>query len=267
MNSDADQNGQNTMDIPPVRRVPAGYVIRWVKLGWQDFLGAGWPSILHGLIVFIASVAIIEITFLYWPILPGAISGFVLVGPILATGLYALSQRLERKQEPRINDAVAAWRSSSACLIRFGLLLILAGAAWVGVTALLFGFFVKTEITQPQAFLHYVLVQNEVHFFLWAVLGGLGAALVFGLTVVSVPLLLDRDVDTRTALLTSIRAVGENPVTMGWWALFLLIATGLSVITLMLGFLVLYPVMGHASWHVYRDLVDADGLKPRDATA
>lgn len=266
MHSKAD-GFQNTMDIPPVRRVPPAHIIRWVRLGWQDFKGAGWPSLLHGLIVFIASVAIIEITFLYWPILPGAVSGFVLVGPILATGLYALSQRLEQNQKARFRDAVAAWRKGSRCLVRFGVLLILAGAAWVGITALLFGFFVKAEITQPQAFLHYVLVQNELHFFLWAVLGGLGAALVFGFTVVSVPLLLDRDVDTRMALLTSIRAVGENPLTMGWWAIFLLVATGLSVFTLMLGFVVLYPVMGHASWHVYRDLVDVDGLKPRDTTA
>ena len=265
MNSDVD-NIQSTVDIPPVRQVPPGHIIRWVKLGWRDFVSAGWPSLLHGLIVFIASVAIIEITFLYWPILPGAVSGFVLVGPILATGLYALSRRLEQRQKARFQDAVAAWRLGSRCLFRFGILLILAGAAWVAVTALLFGFFVRAEITQPEAFLHYVLVQNELHFFLWAVLGGLGAALVFGFTVVSVPLLLDRDVDTRTALLTSIRAVGENPVTMGWWAIFILIATGVSVFTLMLGFVVLYPVMGHASWHVYRDLVDVGGLNSRGAT-
>ena len=262
MSSNADSM-QGAMDAPPVRQVPPSHIVRWVKLGWKDFVTAGWPSFLHGLIVFIASVAIIEIAFLYWPILPGAVTGFVLVGPILATGLYALSRRLEQKQAARLADAVAAWRLGSRCLFRFGLLLILMGAAWVGMTVLLFGFFVETEISQPEAFLHYVFVQNELHFMLWAVLGGLGAALVFGFTVVSVPLLVDRDVDTRIALLTSIRAVGENPIAMLWWALFILVATGLSIVTLMLGFIVLYPVMGHASWHVYRDLVDADGLKYR----
>lgn len=265
MNSNAE-GVQGMMQIPPVRQVPAGHVVRWVRLGWKDLVAAGWPSFLHGIIVFAASVIIVEIALLYWPILPGAISGFVLVGPILATGLYALSRRLERKQRPRMQDAILAWRRSSRCLVRFGLLLILAGAAWVGITALLFGFFVKAEIASPAAFLRYVLVQNELHFLLWAVLGGLGAALVFGVTVVSVPLLLDRDVDTRTALLTSIRAVGENPVTMSWWAIFILVATGLSIFTLMLGFIVLYPLMGHASWHVYRDLVVADGLRSRDVT-
>jgi uncharacterized membrane protein len=95
------------------------------------------------------------------------------------------------------------------------------------------------------------------------VLAGLVAGLVFALTVVSVPLLVDRDVTTRLALVTSLRAVGENPGTMLWWALFLLVATGLSIATLMLGFLVLYPLMGHASWHAYRDLVDVSELPPR----
>jgi uncharacterized membrane protein len=89
---------------------------------------------------------------------------------------------------------------------------------------------------------------------------------VFGVTVVSVLLLLDRDVDTRIAILTSIRAVGEHPVTMSWWVIFILVATGLSIFTRMLGFIVLYPLMGHASWHVYRDLVVAEGLRSRVVT-
>lgn len=249
---------------PLVRQVSPGHVLRWIKLGWQDLIRAGWPSLLHGIIVFIASIGIVFIALLYWPLLPGAVSGFVLVGPILATGLYALSQRLEQGQEPRLQDAVLAWQHGSKCLFRFGTLLVLLGAAWVAVTAVLFHFFVDAEINQPQAFLHYVLVQNEAHFLLWAILGGLGTALVFGLTVVSVPLLLDRDINTPNALQTSIRAVGENPITMGVWAICILIATGFSIITLMLGFVVLYPLMGHASWHVYRDLVDSKAVAPRN---
>lgn len=263
MNSVVDVPSGAT-DLPPIRRVAPRHVLRWVKLGWQDFRAAGWPSVLHGLIVFVASVAIIQVALFYWPLLPGAVSGFVLVGPILATGLYALSHSLERQRMPRLRDAISAWWHASHRLLRFGLLLILAGAAWVGVSVLLFGFFVDAEIGRPSDFLEYVVVQNEVHFLLWTILGGMGTALMFGMTVVSVPLLLDRDVGTKAAVLTSVRAVGENPITMGCWAIFLLIATGLSIATLMLGFVVLYPVMGHASWHVYRDLVDTSALPARN---
>jgi uncharacterized membrane protein len=97
-------------------------------------------------------------------------------------------------------------------------------------------------------------------------LAGLVVALVFSLTVVAVPLLVDRDVNAKLALVTSLRTVSENPITMVGWALFLLLATTLSIATLMLGFLLLYPLMGHASWHAYRELVDVSRLPARSGS-
>ena len=90
-------------------------------------------------------------------------------------------------------------------------------------------------------------------------------AVVFALTAVSPPLLLGRRVRFRHALLTSVRAVGENPVPMLIWALVILVSTSLSILTGMLGFLVTVPVLGHASWHAYRDLVDTEGAPLRFA--
>jgi uncharacterized membrane protein len=94
-------------------------------------------------------------------------------------------------------------------------------------------------------------------------LGGLGAALVFAATAVSVPLLLDREIDLRSAIFTSIRAVGDNPGAMALWAVIIMIGTALSMATGMLGFIIVVPVIGHATWHAYRDLVDAAALPPR----
>jgi len=208
----------------------------------------------------------VSVTFWYWPILPGAVSGFVLVGPILATGLYALSRSLESGQEAKLSDAASAWRRGSRHLIGFGALLIAAGTAWVLVSVLLFRFFVPVDINAPVDFLRYVIVQDDVLFLLWTILGGMGVALVFGLTVVSVPLLVDREINLRDAMIVSLRAVGENPFATACWAILIAMITGFSIATLMLGFLVLYPVLGHASWHAYRDLVDAGHLAPRDQT-
>lgn len=221
---------------------------------------------LHGLLVFIVSILILQIALFYWPVLPGAVSGFVLVGPMLATGLYALSRCMEAGKVPRLEDAVAAWRTGSRRLLPFGILLVLSGVAWVVVSAVLFYFFVQTEITEPLAFLRYVLVQNYTHFLLRIVLGGLEAALFFGLGVVSIPILLEHDNDTRAAMMASMHAVGENPLTMTLWALFIVLATGLSVVTMMLGFIVMYPMLGHASWHVYRDLI-GDGTSAQTRSA
>ena len=248
---------------PPVRAVAPPHVLRWIRLGWTDLRRAGWPSLLHGLLVTVASLLIVEIALLFWPLLPGAVSGFLVVGPMLATGLYALSRRLEQGQRPRLRDALDAWRQGSRCLFRFGLLLVLTATLWVAISVLLFHFFIDADIERPLDFLRYVVTQGDDAFLEWTVLAGLVAGLVFALTVVSVPLLVDRDVKTKVALVTSLRAVGENPGTMLGWALFLLAATSLSIATLMLGFLVLYPLMGHASWHAYRDLVDVSELTPR----
>jgi uncharacterized membrane protein len=240
-------------------------VLRWLSLGWHDLRQGGTPSLLHGLIVVLASLAIIAITLLRWELVIIAASCFLIFGPYLATGLYALSKELSEGNKPTLRDAVDAWRHGSKCLFRFGLLLVLICCLWVALSLALFYLFVDVRIANPVDFMRYVLTQHDLLFLLWNILGGMVAAVVFGITVISIPLLVDRDVNTWLAIRTSVRAVGNNPVTMLWWAVILLFATGFSFITLMLGFLVLYPVMGHASWHLYRDVVDAHTL-PRHAT-
>jgi len=261
---DTPNTERRPASAPSIREVAPGAVARWLRLGWRDFRAAGWPSLMHGLIVVVMSAIIIEIALWFWPLLPGAVSGFLVVGPILATGLYALSRRLEQGQKPGLEDVFNAWRCGTRCLFRFGLLLVLVATAWVLVSMALFHFFVSAEIEGVPDFLRYVIQQDDGVFLLWTILAGLVAAMTFAVTVVSVPLLVDRGVTTPLALATSLRAVAENPVTMTVWALFILAATGFSVATFMLGFIVLYPVMGHASWHVYRDVVDASGLPPRN---
>lgn len=250
---------------PVIREVEPDAVVRWLRLGWRDFRKAGWPSLMHGLIVAAMSLIIIEVVLLFWPLLPGAVSGFLVVGPVLATGLYALSRRLEQGQAPGVRYVLAAWSNATPCLLRFGLLLVLIATGWVLFSMALFHYFVNTQIDGVLDFLHYVLQQDNSIFLLWTVLAGLVAAVTFAFTVVSVPLLVDREVAMPLALNTSARAVAENPVPMLVWALFILVATGFSIATLMIGFVILYPVMGHASWHVYRDLVDASELPPRHA--
>jgi uncharacterized membrane protein len=246
-----------------IRELAPGAIPRWLRLGWRDFRQAGWPSLMHGLIVAGMSLLIIEIALLFWPLLPGAVSGFLIVGPVLATGLYALSRKQEQGQPSSRHDVIHAWRHGTRCLLRFGLLLVTVATAWVMVSMVLFHYFVGAEISGPLDFLHYVFQQDDGIFLLWTVLAGLVAAVMFAVTVVSVPLLVDRDVTTPVALATSVRAVAENPLPMAAWALFILLATGFSVATFMVGFIVLYPIIGHASWHAYREVVDASRLPPR----
>lgn len=253
-----------TTRLSPIRQVPVAQPLRWLSLGWNDFTHAGWPSGFHGLVVATGGLLILALALQFTVLLPGAVSGFVLVGPILATGLYDISRRLAGGQTPRLAHVLRAWQRGTRPLIWFGVLLTLAGTLWVLVSMLLFGLFVRAPIGGLYAFLRYAVhEQGDLLFVLWLVSGALGAGVVFAATAVSVPLLLDRETDLRSAILTSIRAVGDNPGAMGLWAVVIMLATALSLATAMLGFVVAVPVIGHATWHAYRDLVDATALPPR----
>jgi uncharacterized membrane protein len=252
------------LTLAPVRVVALTRPFGWLALGWHDFVRSFGPSLFHGFIVAIAGLAIVTLGLRVWYVLPGAVTGFVLIAPILATGLYELSRRMLRGERPRLLHAFEAWRRGTRPLVWMGLALAIAGTAWVLASAVLVALFVKAPITGLESFLRYVVLSEGSNlFWLWIGLGGLGASFVFAATAVSVPLMLDRDVDTLSAVLTSVRAVGENPIAMAVWAAIIMALTVFAMATLMLGFAFVVPIVGHATWHAYRDLVDADGLPLR----
>ncbi len=245
---------------PPVHTVEPTRVFAWLRRGLHDLRASSRISLLHGLVVVLLSYVVLATTLLRWELVIIAVSCFVFVGPFLATGLYAVSRALQNHEHPASSNVINAWRDASHCLFRFGFLLVVIGGWWLGLSMFLFYFFVDVSIEDPLDFLRYVLTQQNELFALWAILGGLYAAVTFAITVVTMPLLADRDVNSWIAVQTSIRAVSENPVTMVGWAMVIMMLTAVSFVTGMLGFLVLYPLMGHASWHVYRDLVDVSEL-------
>ena len=248
----------------PVREVALGAPFRWLALGWRDFTRAFGPSMLHGVIVTVAGLAIATIALRFWPILPGAFSGFVLVAPILATGLYELSRRLERGERPNLAQAMDAWTRGTRPLVWLGVGLAFGATAWVLFSSVLVALFVREPIVGFDGFLrHVVLSEGSNLFWVWMLAGGIGAAFTFAATVVSVPLLLDRRTDLPSALVTSVRAVGANPLAMALWAAIIMVLTALSMATAMIGFAFAIPVVGHASWHAYRETVEASGAPPR----
>jgi uncharacterized membrane protein len=255
----------HSTDAPlPVRHVAPGQPLVWLTLGWRDFMRSPLAGLVHGAFVALGGWIVLLVSLRYGWVAPGAFSGFVILGPILVTGLYEISRLLSRGQHAGLAEAVMAWRRGTRQLVQLGILLAILGTLWVGASALLFTLFAKAPLRGPVEFLRYAVAeQGNLLFSLWAILGGLGVAIVFALTAVSPPLLLGRRVGFRQALLTSARAVGENPLAMLLWALVVLTATSLSLATAMLGFLITVPVLGHASWHAYRDLVDVEGVPLR----
>lgn len=249
---------------PAIRQIPVTRPFRWLALGWRDFRLALVPSGLHGLVIACGGIAIAAVAWGRFYLLAGALSGFLLVGPVLATGLYELSRRIAAGKPPTLNAAFDAWRSSCSCVLGFGLMLVVVGTFWVLVSALLIALFVDGSVTDAESFLRGVVLSRDSHFFEgWMALGGILAALVFAASVVSIPMMLDRDVDLPNAVLVSVQAVATNPVALALWASIIMVSTILGMATLFIGLIVIVPVLGHASWHAYADLLDTSALPSR----
>jgi uncharacterized membrane protein len=247
-----------------VRSVPFLRPLQWLARGWADLLRCPWPGLVHGGTTALFGLALFWLARDRFWFLAGTFSGFLLVAPLVATGLYAVSRELERGGKPTLGTAFAAWHPRDTRLVRFGLLLALAGTGWVLTSAALITRFAPAPILGPADFLHQVVVHPTSHLFeIWLALGGLLAAPVFASSVVAIPLLLDREVGVLAAVFTSWRVVMDNLLPMALWAGLIMALTLLGMATLMLGLVVVVPWIAHASWHAYRDLVDTSGLAER----
>ena len=191
----------------------------------------------------------------------------MVLAPVLATSLYAMSRAIERGEQVNLQLLVSTWTrwhlklqtqpDSYWALIRFGLLLGLAAIGWVFTSSAFIELMAPVPIETPMDFVRHIVASQEHHLFeLWLALGGLMAAPLFASSVVSMPLLLDRRVSVLEAVLTSWKAVLTYPVTMALWAFLLMGMTALGIFSLYLGLILVVPLLGHASWHAYRELVD-----------
>ena len=265
---------RGALTLPVIRTIGLARPWRWLMLGAQDMRRGGWLSLAHGLVMAgFGGLMLLLAHDRFW-LLAGAFSGFLVVAPVLATGLYAISRALERGEAvnfPLIVKTWTRWQYSRYAvpggywsLVRFGLLLALAGTGWVLTSAALITLMAAQPVNTPMDFLqHVVLAPNGYLFELWMIMGGLMAAPIFASSVITMPLLLDRRVDVLQAVLASWQAVLTNPVPLALWAALLMGLTLLGLGTLLLGLIVLLPLLGHASWHAYRDLVDASALPER----
>lgn len=264
--------------LPTVRSISMWKPLEWLALGWRDICRAPLISLAHGVFLTLIGLLIVALGHNRFWLMAGALSGFLIVGPVVATSLYAISRALERGEQVSWRTVQAVWlRWQSArghraggywSLVRFGLLLALAATGWVVVSASLITLMSPVRIAGPMDFVQQVVLAPDGHLFaLWLGLGSLLAAPIFASSVVAMPLLLDRQMGVLQAVLTSWLVVMANPVAMACWAGLILLFTLLGLAALLLGLVLVMPMLGHASWHAYRDLVDASAFAARDAAA
>ncbi len=262
--------------VPRVRTITLAQPMDWLLRAWRDIARCGWVSFAHGLALTLGGFAIVAMAYDRFWLLAGAFSGFLVVAPILATSLYALSRAIERGEKVGFdvvwktwlswqNGHFNKWGNDYWCLVQFGALLGLAGTGWVLTSAALITLLTPVHIGTPFEFVqHVILARNGFLFELWLAVGGMLAAPIFASTAVAIPLLLDRRVTLLQAVLTSWRAVLTNPLPMALWAALIMGFTLLGLGSALLGLIAVVPMLGHASWHAYRDLVDVSGVPERD---
>lgn len=250
---------------PVVRTITMSDVAEALAAGLRDFQAAPSYGLFFGAIyalggiLIVASVIWLDAGYLAYPLA----AGFALIGPFVAVGLYEVSRRREA-------GLPLSWGEVLGAVIRQGqremgwmaFVTIFIFIIWMYqvrlLLALFLGFsafgtlgqFISVVLTTPEG-LAFLAVGNVV--------GGLLALVLFSLTVVSFPLLLDRDVDFITAMITSVRAVVKNPVPMIGWGLIVAIDLIFSAVPSFLGLIVTLPVIGHATWHLYRRVVAPEG--------
>lgn len=245
----------NRQPMPDSAPITLSSPLRWLSLGWRDLRAHPWPGLLHGALIALFGAVLMLLAHERFWLLAGAFSGFLIVAPILATGLYAVSRALAVGRRLPMREVLGVWRSRDPRLVRFGLLLALAGTGWVLTSAGLITLAAPAPVEKPIDFLRVVVLAPEAGLFeVWLLQGALLAAPVFASTVVALPMLVDQPVPVHVAVGASWRAVANHPVVLVLWALLLAVITALAMLFALVGLVVIIPWLAHASWHAYRDL-------------
>lgn len=248
---------------PTTRLVTEEHPWQWLSAGWNDLRRAPGVSLAYGAVFCVVSLALtagLYVADLLYLLLPLA-AGFMFLGPLIAVGLYEISRRLEAGERPTLRDAVFAWRANFAQIAGMGLVLMLFMLVWIRLATLIFALFFTGTPASWEALINILLFSLDGIPFLvvGTMVGGVLAALAFAISAISLPVLLDRDVGVITAIVLSVEAVFRNWRVMTGWAALIALFTAGGLATAYLGLIVTLPLIGHASWHAYRDLVGPAG--------
>jgi uncharacterized membrane protein len=228
----------------------------WVRKGFRDLLTCQFASMFYG-----ASFALMGWTIAffygvaYWLTL-AAMGAFMLLGPVLAIGLYALSRQIQRGEEPHLLPTLSCWRGNLSNHSIFALVLGVVALVWARASMVIFAVLYDTGLPSANDFLNELVAFKNVEFVVsYVIVGGLFASFIFAISVIAVPLMFDQGKDAISAMLISLSAVAKNPLPMIIWAVLLVLLIGIGFATGFLALVYTAPIAGHATWHAYKDLL------------
>jgi uncharacterized membrane protein len=235
--------------------LPLGAPLHWLRLGWRDFVRAPSIGLFYGacfatmgwLLLWVYGAA---------PAYVLALSaGFLLMGPFLCLGLYDVSRKLEAGVKPDFGDSLTAWDQRLGTMAIFGAALLILEMIWGRAALVVFALSFDGMPDFKGSILALLDPQNLNFIVAFVGIGALFAGLIFAISVVSMPMILDRQTDAISAALTSLRLCMSQPGVMLLWGALITLLVVLALLPRFAGLLVIGPVLGHASWHAYRAAV------------
>lgn len=247
-----------------LRRVPFDAPWDWLAAGWRDLCSVPHVSLTYGATFAVLAFALTAglLQFGMQSLILALAGGFLLIGPLVAVGLYDASRRLETGKPAVLSEVALAGLRARGQLGFFGVMLAFAYAVWLQLAFLMFMLFMGSRGLPPASeFVPTLLFTSHGLGLLVAgsAVGGVLAVIIFSISAIAVPLLLTRQIDAVTAMAASIEAVVRNPKPMALWAALIAGFMILGTLTLFVGLAVVFPLIGHATWHAFRSLVVQNG--------
>lgn len=230
--------------------------LRWLLAAGRDLVAAPGVAVFYGSCFWLMALLLGWVFRTRPEYAMSLASGCLLVGPFLAMGLYDTSRRRAAGLAQGLSHSLTCWDRHLGSMGMLVLVLVVLELLWGRASLVVFAVFFNTGMPSTTGVLQAIFnPQNWTFVAVYLVVGGAFAALVFATSVVSIPMILDRDTDALTAAITSIRVVAENPAVMLWWGFLIALLVAASLAAWGAGLLLVGPLLGHASWHAYRAAV------------
>ncbi len=249
------------MNLPGIRSVTADQPFRWLREGAADMLKAWQVSLFYGVVFALLGYGLVHAAEDKPHLAMALMSGFLFVAPALALVFYCVSHRLEHHHKlPHLFVPLLSWRANPASLGLFTVMLLFVLISWERLSAILVALFLNgSGIAGLSDLLSFSAVQQHTDFVLaYLAFGGVLALMMFSLSVVSLPMMMHRKVDFATALVTSFMATRFNFPVMLLWGVLIAVLVAVGMATNFIAMAVIFPWLGHASWHAYRELIERE---------
>jgi uncharacterized membrane protein len=240
-----------------VNRVPRDRPLLWLERGWLDLRRHWGASLGYGALIVGLGWTLLVFCGTHPYFIAAAISGFLLVGPVMSAGLCEMSRRYSRGETANFDESLEGFARNSHALFEFGVILAVCALVWFAISALMLGtvFHIAAPDISETLYRGFLESTNRAQVLAYIAVGGALAVAVFAVSVVAIPLMIDRQASAGQAMRASLKVVLANLPAMLVWSGLILILTVIGYAPLLGGLLIIAPLLGHATWHAYQDLI------------